>query len=340
MENNNALNQGMSKINTLQKDLFKQKGGTFGLLIIAILVILLVFNLPAILAWTTSLLKLILVVAGIAGILFVFFDKRVRLIVSTYYMIFIQKTIGIIVKIDPVAICRDKIRNMQKRIALIEDRMGKLNGVIKDLGSKVDQKKEDLQVCFDRKKIAEKKGLKDAMLLEDRQSVRIADLVKDYMELHESTKKWYNVLSKVAEKANFTVEDAINELDAKEEKYNIVKLSHSTFKSAMSVIQGDPDELAIYNQAFNFINEDIMAKIGEMDRVLNSGGLLDRIDIDNEVMSLKGSDLMKKYDELGIDAIFETMNSKPSTRAMDVFNNASTVTTSTHTMNSTKPKYF
>lgn len=342
---NNALTSGMGKLNTLQKDVFKQKGGTFGLLIVAILVILLVFNLPAILAWATSLLKLLTVVAGIGLILFLFLDKRVRLVVSTYYMIFIQKLIGIAVKIDPVAICRDKIRLMKRRIGLIEDRMGKLNGVIHDLTAKVAQKKNDFEDCMRRFKVAEKKYndgkiSREAVLVEDRQSVRLADLIKDYADLLESTKKWYNVLSKVAEKANFTVEDAENELDAKEEKYNIVKLSHSTFKSAMSVIKGDPDELAIYNQAFNFINEDIMAKIGEMDRVLNQGGLLEKIDIDNEVMALKGADLMKKYDELGVDAIFQTFDSKPSTKAMDVFTKASTVTNSAQTMSINKPKYF
>jgi hypothetical protein len=49
---------------------------------------------------------------------------------------------------------------------------------------------------------------------------------------------------------------------------------------------------------------------------------------------------MKKYDELGIDAIFQTMDSKPSTKAMDVFTKAGTTATSAHTMSPTKPKYF
>lgn len=337
---NNALNEGMSKLNGLQKDVFKQTGGTFGLAIIAIGVILLIFNLPAILAWATNLLKLILVVGVIALILFVATDSKIRLIVSTYYMLMIQKVIGQIVKIDPVSICRDKIRDMKRKISKIEEKMSKLNGVKIDLKAKIEEKKTDLNECLTRKQIAQRKGLTDAAIIEDRQSVRLADLCKDYIELEKSTSMWYDILSKISQKASFTVKDAENELDAKEEKYNIVKLSHSTFKSAMSIINGDPDELAIYNQAFKCINEDIMNKIGEMDRVLVQGGMLDKIDVDNEVMSMKGIDLMKKYEELGIDAIFETMDTKPSDKAMDIFSKTSTGNVNTTPTSTAKSKYF
>lgn len=333
----NALSDGMSTLNTLQKDVFKQKGGTFGLLLIALLFVLLILNLPAILAWATNLLRLIAVVGVIALIVFVATDKKIRLIVSTYYMLMIRKIVGQIVKIDPVSICREKIRDMEKKISNIEDKMSKLNGVIIDLDVKIQNKKTDLSECLIRKKVAESKGIKDVVILEDRQSVRLADLCKDYVDLSKSTKTWYNVLNKMAEKASFTVADAKNEIDAKEEKYNIVKLSHSTFKSAMSIINGDPDDLALYNQAFNYINEDIMNKIGEMDRVLSQGGLLDKIDIENDVMSLKGADLMEKYEQLGIDAIFETMDTKASSKVMDIFSKTSN---DTQPKNNTNSKYF
>ena len=45
-----------------------------------------------------------------------------------------------------------------------------------------------------------------------------------------------------------------------------------------------------------------------MDRVINSaGGIVDKIDIDNEVCKVKGDDLLRKYEELGIDALFAKM---------------------------------
>ncbi len=318
---NNALNEGMSKLNNIQKDIFKQRGGTVALAILVIVAIVLAFNAAAILAWATSIFKIATIFLGLGFIFWVLTDKNVRLMVSAWYVIQVQKVLGILVRIDPVSICREKIKQMQKKITKIETVMGTLNGKIKGLAVKIEEKKRLCSDSLAEQKAAEKRKNVDAYNLAGRQAVRMKDLAQDYIELHASTEKWYKVLSKMAEKAQFTIDDATNELDAKEEKYNIVKLSHSTFKSAMSVIKGDPDELAMYNQAFNFINEDIMDKIGEMDRVLNQGGMLDKIDIENDVMALKGSDLMKKYDELGIDALFEKMDAKPASKSMDIFSN-------------------
>ena len=52
----------------------------------------------------------------------------------------------------------------------------------------------------------------------------------------------------------------------------------------MSVINGNPDDLALFNEAWSYTQEDMMNKLGEMDRVINTaGGLMDKIDVDKEV---------------------------------------------------------
>ena len=54
-------------------------------------------------------------------------------------------------------------------------------------------------------------------------------------------------------------------------------------------------------------------------------------------MSLKGADLMEKYEQLGIDAIFETMVTKASSKVMDIFSKTSN---DTQPKNNTNSKYF
>ncbi len=93
----------------------------------------------------------------------------------------------------------------------------------------------------------------------------------------------------------------------------MVKDSHSAFKSAMSILKGDPDELANFNMAFEFVNKDIMDKVGEMDRVINTtGGMIDKMDLDKEIYAIKGNDISKKYEELGIDGLFTKLEALPS----------------------------
>jgi len=328
-----ALNN-MSKL-SLNKDVFKQKGGTLGLVILAGLFVLLAFNLPAILEWVNNLVKLVFTLFGLAVFLYVIFDPKVRLIVSTFYMLGIRKIMGAIVKMDPISILKETIKKMYRTIGKLENSMGKLNGVRLKLKDKIKEKKADLKDCLDRKNVAIKMGKSDLQMLEDRQSVRLQKLVEDYIELSASSEKWYNTMSKIAEMAKLTVQDAENEVDAQEERYSLVKLSHSAFKSAMSVINGDPDELALYNQAWQFTQEDIMAKLGEMDRVINTaGGLMDKIDVEKEVYKIKGDDLLTKYNELGLDALFNKF--EPSKKAFPVSSHFK----GEETMSKSKSKYF
>jgi hypothetical protein len=331
---NGALNK-MSKLTV--NDVFKQRGGTLGLLIIAVIVVLIAFNLPAIIAWVNNLVRLIGSLLILSLFLFVIFDKKTRMAASTWYMIIIRKCMGLIIRMDPISILEDTIKKAYKTIAKLEKSMGNLNGVYKGFQKKVEVKKTELADCLERKKAAIKKGKKEVELLEDRQSLRIEALITDYISLRDSAEKWYNTLSKLADMAKFTVTDAENEVQAQKEKYEMVKQSHSAFKSAMSVINGDPDELALYNQAFQYVEKDIMEKLGEMDRVINSaGGIVDKIDIDNEVCKVKGDDLLRKYEELGIDALFTKME----TPANKQFPTGNLISGSDPVLSESKKKYF
>jgi hypothetical protein len=304
----NSLNN-MNKL-SLNKDVFKQKGGTLGLVILAAVVVLIAFNLPAIVAWVDSLARLVVTLAFLAGFLYVLFDPKARLILSTGYMLVIKKILAAFVKMDPISILEASIAKMYRSIAKLEDSMGKLNGVRLKLADKISEKKGELQDCFDRIKAAGKKGSPIEKLKEERQSTRINDLIVEYIKLHDSAEKWYSSMSKIAEMAKFTVEDAENEVANQKEKYTMVKQAHSAFKSAMSVINGNPDDLALYNEAWSFTQEDIMSKLGEMDRVINTaGGLMDKIDVDKEVFQIKGDDLLSKYEELGMDGLFQKFES-------------------------------
>lgn len=315
------MENSMSNLSTMGKkinnDPFKQKGGAFGLAILGIAAGLIIFNIDAILAFAQNLLGLIVCGAAIAGIIYVALDKNFRLALSTLYMIYVRKLLGFIVKMDPISILKDGIKKMYEKIDEMETSMGKLNGVRIALKDKIKQKKVELQNALDKAEAAEKLGKRDAALIEKRQVARLTDLTQNYIEMSDSAEKWYGTMNKIAEMAKLYAQDSENEVNAQEERYRMIKLSHSAFKSAMSVIKGNPDELALYNQAFQFVNDDIMGRVGEMDRVVNTaGGLLDQIDVEKEMFGIKGDDLINKYNEIGIEGMFSGLKNPPSTLSL------------------------
>ena len=307
---------GLSKLSGQIGDPFKQKGGTFGLVILAIAAGLVIFNISALVALAANIFWLAGYGVATAALLYVAFDKNFRLAASTWYMIQVRRLMSLIVKMDPIVILKDGIKKMYNKIAYMERNMGKLNAVRIAFKDKIKAKKIELKDTIVRVNAAEKLGKNDVALIEKRQVTRLTELTASFIEMSDSAEKWYEAMSKIAEMAKLYAIDSENEVNAQEEKYKMIKLSHSAFTSAMSVLKGDPDELALFNQAFQYVSDDIMNRVGEMDRVINtSGGLLDKINVEKEIFGIKGDDLMKKYNEMGIEGMFTGLQNPPSTTA-------------------------
>jgi predicted nucleic acid-binding Zn-ribbon protein len=311
------------------KGIFDQKGGTLGMVLLALGVVAFIWNINAIAAFATTLLGLIVTVVAIAAILFLAFNKDFRILVGTLYMMAIRGLMGAVIKMNPIAILEDTIKEMYKRIDNIEDKMGKLNGVRLKFKDKIVTKKKETKECLDSIEVfekrrdtandpAEKQKWGGKVIVQQRQSVRLVDITKEYIDLQGASENWYNTLSKIEDGAKLTVEDAENEVKMLKEKFEMVKDSHSAFKSMMSIMKGNPDELANFNLASDIIAKDIADKVGEMDRVLNStGGMIDKMDTDKEILSIKGNDISKQYKELGIDSLFAKMDILPSTQVIN-----------------------
>ena len=159
------MENSLSTLNNVKKGLFEQKGGTVGMLLLAIGVIVFFIKIPAIVNFVDSLLHLIIVSGVVALILYLLFDKKVRMLVGTLYMMAIRALIGSVIKLNPIAILEDTIAKMYKSIANVEDKMAKLNGIRLDLKNKIKNKKKDLKDCLDRLQLANEKGKRDMAIL-------------------------------------------------------------------------------------------------------------------------------------------------------------------------------
>ena len=299
------------------KSLFKQPGGTLGMLILAVAIVVGGIFLYRILPYLITLAENILYFGGMliigSAIIYLILDPKFRKRVGILYMMLMRWFTSLIITIDPIAIIENAVENMEKSIRKMEENMGKLNGVRLKLRRKIEEKKIDMQTRIQKSKAATNIGKKELSDVELRQATRLENSIKTFMSLLESAEKWYSTLDRLCELAKLTVIDTKNEVENKKEEYETVKQAHKAFKSAMSVLDGDPDELALFNQSLDFMKEDVMNKLGEMDRVISmSGGMLDQLDVEKELISVQGKDIMKRYDEVGMDSIFKKFEVLPS----------------------------
>jgi hypothetical protein len=70
--------------------------------------------------------------------------------------------------------------------------------------------------------------------------------------------------------------------------------------------------------------------------------MIDKIDIDKEVFGIKGNELIKKYDELGIDALFTRFEETPGKQISNLVSGKPGVFSDndTNVIQKSKSKYF
>jgi len=66
----------------------------------------------------------------------------------------------------------------------------------------------------------------------------------------------------------------------------------------MSIISGDPDQRAMFDQALEVLANDVSSKVGEMERFMDtSRNLLDSIDLQNGVFEEDGLRLLEQWEK-------------------------------------------
>ena len=294
-----------------KRKIWEQPGGKFGLVVLALIGIGFLIFLYRILPYLIELAENTLYFAFLLGIIglitFLCLDKKFRRIVSVGYFILMRKITSWFVNIDPIAIIERRLNMMEKSIQKMNESMGRLLGQVRKLEGSIASKKEEMEKLLQRAQVYRAKGNKDAAVIDERQIARLEKYITKVLGLLNDSKRWYESLDKLSQMAKLTVLDTRNEVNMQKEEYEMAKQQHKIFKSVMSVMEGDPDELALFNEALEAMRSDIEMKLGEMERVISStGGLIDQFEADNEVASFKGNELINKYNELGIEGIFKT----------------------------------
>jgi len=66
----------------------------------------------------------------------------------------------------------------------------------------------------------------------------------------------------------------------------------------MSIIKGDPDRRAMFDQAMEGIADDVANKVGEMEQFMDmSSEFMDSIDLQNGVFEEKGLRMLEEYEK-------------------------------------------
>lgn len=287
------------------KSFWERKEGWTGMIIPALLGLAFFIYSPQILALLSTTLGAIVVLGVIGAIVYMALDPTIRNIVWAAYQIFCKKVTGAIIEMDPIAIVQGYLKQlranrevMNEQITKLRQQMGSLKRVIETNEASRVQSLKAAKVA--KAKIGDTDSGVDAkaqLLLKTRAASRLENSNVNLQQLYTKLEVVYRVLKKMYENTGYVLEDTEDEVRTRIIEYEAIKTSSNAFRSAMSVINGDKDKKALFDETMEFMADNIGQRVGEMEHFMDiSKSLMDGIDLQNGVFEEDGLKMLEEWE--------------------------------------------
>ncbi|MEL6926697.1 MAG: hypothetical protein AAFO94_21835, partial [Bacteroidota bacterium] len=186
---------------------------------------------------------------------------------------------------------KDNLRKMSKQI-------GELRGQMRKLQTMMQQNQKEIDNNMKLASHAKAKGNEKQMLLSTRKAARLKDTNGKYDALVKKMDIMYRILQKMYTNSEILLEDTKDQVMVKEQERKAIRASHGAMKSAMSIISGNPDRRAMFDQAMEHIADDVANKVGEMERFMEmSSNFMESVDLQNGVFEEQGLKMLEKFEK-------------------------------------------
>ncbi|HQV96664.1 MAG TPA: hypothetical protein PLE29_03335 [Saprospiraceae bacterium] len=284
------------------KSFWQKPEGTTGALFLAAAIggigYLLFKYSAAILAMLSNTLGIVALLAVLGVIIYMVLDPKWRTLVSYMYKSVMRWITGVFVTIDPIGILKNYISDLQDNLQKMGTQIGNLKGQMRKLVTIVDENNKEINNNMLIAKKAKEQNNESAMVLASRKAARLQESNEKYTALHSKMSILYRVLTKMYSNSEILIEDTTDQVKVKEQERKAIRASHSAMRSAMSIIKGDADKRAMFDQAMEVIADDVANKVGEMERFMEmSSSFMNSIDLQNGVFEEQGMKMLEDYEK-------------------------------------------
>lgn len=299
--------------NTKSKNFFQRPEGKTGAIALVAGAVIVAFKFNDIVAYINNALSSMggtIALFAIAGaVAFALTDNRARNLIWYAYKGLMRKITSIFVQLDPIKILESYIDYLNKNLVEMNSNIAKLKGQLTKLNNIVSKNKSEMQQTLRIAQQAKIQGNNELIAINTRQYGRLKELNTKYTNLIEKIEGAYRVLTKIYTNSTYLIKDTENEVRLRKQEQEAVMSGYSAMKHAMNIINGDPDQKAMFDMANEALANDISYKIGEMDRFIDlSGSFIDSIDLQNAAFEQEGLELIEKMEREGLSFLDSPIN--------------------------------
>ena len=309
------------------KGFFEKPEGKTGMLFIVVGVfgILLFGNtlMPYIISALQNTIHAAILGGIVIGAIALAMNEKFRLVCSNLFKSGMRFITGLIVTIDPIGILKNYIEDMGKQIGSMEEQIAILRGQEQKLKRTIEERKEIAEHAAMMAKAAHEQGNQDQFTVESRKLARAKEFVDKMMIVLNKMDMIYKVLDKMKRNVALLLEDTKDEVSTREVEYRSITAAHKAMSSAKRLITGDAAK-ELFDQAMEFLANDISNKIGEMERAMDaSRDFMESVDLQNGVWDEKGLQILEKLEQGGsIFAYENTKSEQPGLTSNYITNNS------------------
>ena len=287
---------------TKSKSFWKRPEGVTGLVFLIALVagggFLLFTFLPALIALAQNTLYLVGMLLVLALIVYMIVDPKMRGLIGYMYKSIMRGITSLFVTLDPIGILKNYVEDLQNNLSKMSKQIGNLRGQMRKIKDMITGNAKDLDQNLKIAKKAKELGNQKQMMLASRKAARLKETNEKYAKLHKKMEVLNRVLNKMYQNSEILLEDTKDQVKLKEQERKAIRTSHSAMKSAMSVLSGDKDKRAMFDQALEVIADDVANKVGEMERFMElSANFMDSVDLQNGIFEEEGLKMLEQYEQ-------------------------------------------
>jgi len=284
------------------KTFWQKPEGKTGILFLVALIALGGWLIPAsvgaLVAFFATMVGKIVLFASLGLIILTALDERSRNLVSYMWKSAMRKITGIFIEMNPMAILKAYVDDLKKNLKKMRKQIGKLRAQMHKLQEMIVNNKKDIQTNMALASKAKKTNQEAQLILKSRKAGRLKESNMKLEDLYRRMEVLYRVLTKMHENSAVLAEDIEDQVALKEQERKAMLAGHSAMKSAMSIIKGDTDKRAMFDQALEAIADDVSGKVGEMERFMEmSEDFMSSIDLQNGIFEEKGMEMLEKWEK-------------------------------------------
>jgi len=289
-------------LNPKPKSFFERPEGTTGIIFMIALgigaLVMMDRILPFLIRVMENTLYAMVLIGAIAAIVILLLNNRFRTSCAALFQLAMRWLTGLVIEINPIGILKNYIDTLRKKLESMEEHLGALNGQIVGLRRKIQEKEKEKEHHLGQAEQFKKQNDALNTQLAARKAAREDETTKTLSVHLERMQMLYKILLNMRDKAKFLLEDTVHTVEIKESEYKSIKEAHSAMQGARALIAGESSQKDMFEQAMQFVADDVAMRIGEMDNFMQiSKEVLNGVDADMGILNDKGLKMLEEWEK-------------------------------------------